>query len=285
MTNMLSVKSRISDFFDLDPVEGFDPLMAVAVGAALQGALQKGDITGLSFAEVTPAALSIETQSGSCVPVIAENTRVPVAESLLLSTSGPDQTEVTLRLLQGNSKYAADNIALGVVTLSGIQSAPRGKPDIEVNVSIDQDGVVHLSGKDCETNQEVSATISAENIGIQRDLLKQIKKKVSRKGEAESKSAGEIEKREEAEAGLNAEEAEELKTLREELRTAIFSTGFKLEMEGEHFRGPERDKLDRALEQGRKLTEGITSADEILKTIDQIKEGCEAFEDHLADFN
>ncbi len=162
-TRMPVVKSFLTEIFG-DKIEGgVDPMEAVALGAAIQGAVLAGEIKDIVLLDVTPLTLSIETLGGVATPIIERNTTIPVKMSKVFSTADDYQTTVTIKVLQGERPMARDNINLGTFNLEGIPPAPRGVPQIEVTFDIDANGILNVSAKDKGTGKTQKITITAPN--------------------------------------------------------------------------------------------------------------------------
>lgn len=140
---------------------GVDPMECVALGAAIQAAIIKGDVKDVLLLDVTPLSLGIETLGGINTKLIERNASIPTQKSQVFSTAADNQTAVTIRVLQGERQMADDNVELGRFDLVGIPAAPRGVPQIEVKFDIDRDGIVHVSAKDLGTGKEQSIRITA----------------------------------------------------------------------------------------------------------------------------
>lgn len=163
-TRMPMVQEFLSGIFDSGKIErGVDPMEAVALGAAIQGAVLSGDIKDIVLLDVTPLTLSIETLGGVATPIIERNTTIPIKTSKTFSTADDYQTTVTIHVLQGERPLAKDNISLGMFNLEGIPPAPRGIPQIEVTFDIDANGILSVSAKDMATNKTQKITITAPN--------------------------------------------------------------------------------------------------------------------------
>jgi molecular chaperone DnaK len=144
-----------------EPHKGVNPDEVVAMGAALQGGVLKGDVKDMLLLDVTPLTLGVETLGGVATPLIERNTTVPVRKSQIFSTAENNQTAVTIHVLQGERPMAADNVSLGQFNLEGIPPAPRGLPQIEVTFDIDANGILHVSAQDKATGKQQSVTITA----------------------------------------------------------------------------------------------------------------------------
>ena len=160
-TRMPIVQKFVEDYVGKKIERGVDPMECVAMGAAIQAAIIKGDVKDVLLLDVTPLSLGIETLGGVNTKLIERNASIPTQKSQTFSTAADNQTAVTIRVLQGERPMADDNIELGRFDLVGIPSAPRGIPQIEVKFDIDRDGIVHVSAKDLGTGKEQSIRITA----------------------------------------------------------------------------------------------------------------------------
>ena len=162
-TRMPKVQEKVSEFFGKEPRKDVNPDEAVAVGAALQGAVLAGDVTDVLLLDVTPLSLGIETMGGVATPVIEKNTTIPTKKSQIFSTADDNQTAVTIHVVQGERKQATQNKSLGRFDLADIPPAPRGMPQIEVTFDIDANGILNVSAKDKATGKEQSIVIKASS--------------------------------------------------------------------------------------------------------------------------
>ena len=169
-TRMPMVQDKVSGFFSKEPRKDVNPDEAVAVGAALQGAVLAGDVTDVLLLDVTPLSLGIETMGGVATPVIEKNTTIPTKKSQIFSTADDNQTAVTIHVVQGERKQAVQNKSLGRFDLADIPPAPRGMPQIEVTFDIDANGILNVSAKDKATGKEQSIIIKASS-GLSEDEI------------------------------------------------------------------------------------------------------------------
>ncbi|MDP3804785.1 MAG: molecular chaperone DnaK, partial [Candidatus Omnitrophota bacterium] len=160
-TRMPIVQKFVEEYVGKKIERGVDPMECVALGAAIQAAIIKGDAKDVLLLDVTPLSLGIETLGGVCTKLIERNMTIPTKKSQIFSTAAENQTAVTIRVLQGERKMADDNVELGRFDLVGIPPAPRGIPQIEVTFNIDVNGIVHVNAKDLGTNKEQSIKITA----------------------------------------------------------------------------------------------------------------------------
>ena len=166
-TRMPKVQDKVKEIFGKEPRKDVNPDEAVAVGAAIQGGVLKGEVKDVLLLDVTPLSLGIETLGGVMTKLIQKNTTIPTKAQQMFSTADDNQTAVTIHVLQGEREMARDNKSLGQFNLEGIPPAPRGMPQIEVTFDIDANGILHVSAKDKATGKENKITIKA-NSGLVR---------------------------------------------------------------------------------------------------------------------
>ncbi|MBF0562617.1 MAG: molecular chaperone DnaK [Alphaproteobacteria bacterium] len=173
MTRMPKVQQTVKEFFGREPHKGVNPDEVVAIGAAIQGGVLKGEVKDVLLLDVTPLSLGIETLGGVFTRLIDRNTTIPTRKSQVFSTAEDGQTAVTIRVFQGEREMAADNKILGQFDLVGIPPAPRGVPQIEVTFDIDANGIVHVTAKDKATAKEQAIRIQASG-GLSDDDIKKM---------------------------------------------------------------------------------------------------------------
>jgi molecular chaperone DnaK len=192
MTRMPLVQRYVEEVTGKKVERGVDPMEAVAIGAAIQGAVLTGEIKDIVLLDVTPLSLGVETLGGVFTKIIERNTTIPIRKSQIFTTAADNQTTVTIHVLQGERPMAADNVSLGMFNLTGIPPAPRGVPQIEVTFDIDANGILHVTAKDLGTGKQAGITITGST-----KLSKEEKERLIK--EAEMYAEQDRKKREEAE--------------------------------------------------------------------------------------
>ncbi|MFA5276519.1 MAG: molecular chaperone DnaK [Candidatus Omnitrophota bacterium] len=191
-TRMPIVQKFVEDFVGKKIERGVDPMECVALGAAVQAAIIKGDVKDVLLLDVTPLSLGIETLGGVNTKLIERNASIPTQKSQIFSTAADNQTAVTIRVLQGERPMADDNVELGRFDLVGIPAAQRGIPQIEVKFDIDRDGIVHVSAKDLGTGKEQSIKITAPK-KLSKDEIDKMVRDAEKFAAQDSKKKEEIE--------------------------------------------------------------------------------------------
>jgi molecular chaperone DnaK len=175
MTRMPKVQQVVKEMFGKEPHKGVNPDEVVAVGAAIQGGVLKGEVKDVLLLDVTPLSLGIETLGGVFTRLIERNTTIPTKKGQVFSTAEDGQTAVTIKVYQGEREMAGDNKHLGTFDLVGIPPAPRGMPQIEVTFDIDANGIVNVSAKDKQTGKEQSIRIQASGGLSEADMQRMVK--------------------------------------------------------------------------------------------------------------
>ncbi|MBM3732634.1 MAG: molecular chaperone DnaK [Acidimicrobiia bacterium] len=205
MTRMPKVIETVKEFFKREPHKGVNPDEVVAVGAAIQGGVLKGEVKDVLLLDVTPLSLGIETLGGVFTRLIDRNTTIPTRKSQVFSTAEDSQTAVTIRVFQGEREMAADNKLLGQFDLVGIPPAPRGMPQVEVTFDIDANGIVSVSAKDKATNKEQQIRIQPSG-GLSKDDIEKMVKDAEKHSAEDKKRREKVEARNHADALIHSAE-------------------------------------------------------------------------------
>ena len=249
-TRMPMVQKFVEDFAGKKIERGIDPMECVAMGAAIQGAIIKGDAKDVLLLDVTPLSLGIETLGAVSTRLIERNTTIPTRKSQIFSTAADNQTAVTIRVLQGERQMANDNTELGRFDLVGIPPAPRGTPQIEVTFDIDANGIVHVGAKDLGTGKEQSIKITAPRKLSKEEIDKMVK---------DAEKFAEQDKKE--------KEKIELKNTAD---TLVYSVEKSLKDYGDKISGKEKEEIEK---RSAELKEALKSddMDQIKKTMDELQ--------------
>ena len=196
-TRMPRLQEQAKKLFGKEPHKGVNPDEVVAVGAAIQGGILKGEVKDVLLLDVTPLTLGIETLGGVLTPLIERNTTIPTKKSQVFSTAADNQPAVTISVFQGDRKMARDNKAIGNFNLDGIPPAPRGVPQIEVTFDLDANGILNVSAKDLGTGKEQKITITASS-GLSKEEIERMRKDAELHASEDAKRHEEVEARNKA---------------------------------------------------------------------------------------
>ena len=245
-SRMPKVQEIVKQIFGKEGSRAVNPDEAVAVGAAIQGGVLKGDVKDVLLLDVTPLSLGIETMGGVFTKLIPRNTTIPTKKSQIFSTAADSQTAVSIHVLQGEREMAAQNRTLGNFDLVGIPPAPRGVPQIEVTFDIDANGIVHVSAKDLGTGKEQHIQITSSS-GLSEDEINRMVK------DAEANAASDKEKREAVDAKNEAD-------------SLIYATEKSLKDLGAKVSDAEKQNIETAVAELKKAVESGNTADIKAKT-------------------
>ena len=234
-TRMPRIQALVKELFGKEGHKGVNPDEVVAVGAAIQGGVLKGEVKDLLLLDVTPLTLAIETLGGVATPMIPRNTTIPTRKTETFSTAADNQTSVEVHVLQGERPMASQNRTLGKFHLTGLPPAPRGVPQIEVTFDIDANGILNVTAKDMATSKDQKITITSSS-GLSKEEVDRMAK------EADAHSAEDKTKREEIEA-------------RNQLDSMVYNVEKMLREHGDKISGSERGDVENAVADAKKSLE------------------------------
>src|SRR4029078_3757496 len=239
-TRMPRIQQLVKDLFGKEGHKGVNPDEVVAIGAAIQGGVLKGEVKDLLLLDVTPLSLAIETPGGVATPMIPRNTTIPTKKTETFSTAADNQTSVEVHVLQGERPMAAQNRTLGKFHLTGIMPAPRGVPQIEVTFDIDANGILNVTAKDQATGKDQKITITSSS-GLSKEEVERMAK------DADAHAAEDKQRREEIDS-------------KNQLDSMVYSVEKMLREQGDKISGSERGDVENAIADAKKALESNEKA-------------------------
>ncbi|MDX9715537.1 MAG: molecular chaperone DnaK [Dissulfurispiraceae bacterium] len=255
------VQQVVQEYFGKEPNKTVNPDEVVAVGAAIQAAVLKGEVKEVLLLDVTPLSLGIETLGGIFTKIIERNTTIPTKKSQVFSTAADNQPAVTIKIHQGEREMAADNKLLGLFELVGIPPAPRGMPQVEVSFDIDANGILHVSAKDLGTGKEQSIRITASS-GLSEDEIKKMTRDAEEHAEEDKKKKQLIEAKNEAD-------------------TLVYSIEKSLKDYGDKISDDEKKSVEEAIEKCKKVKDSSSDPAEIKAAVEELSTASHKIAEHV----
>lgn len=260
-TRTPKVVQTVQGFFGKEPNKTVNPDEVVAVGAAIQAAVLKGEVKEVLLLDVTPLSLGIETLGGIFTKIIERNTTIPTKKGQIFSTASDNQPAVTIKVCQGEREMAGDNKLLGNFELIGIPPAPRGIPQVEVAFDIDANGILHVSAKDLGTGKEQSIRITASS-GLSDDEVKKMMRDAESHAEEDRKK-------------------KQLAEVRNEADTIIYGVEKSLRDYGDKLSESEKKDIEAALEECKKVKDSSTDVSEIKSSVEKLMQASHKIAEHI----